>query len=168
MADFDPTLLPDTVTGYSYMADGTYAGEYVFPRNKDKEEIHVPPFTTLVPPPMILAGKKATWNGLAWALSDLPLPQWLEDYEYPQPGWLELPYIARMKKAGVYELFVHAYFVKGFIPEDSVAAFDALVQAGVDQRIADHQRALDTDAARIAKIAAEQAANTLPPPSEQP
>jgi hypothetical protein len=131
------------VTGYNYMEDGTFSGEYKFPKNNDGNPIHVPPFTTLVPPPFVPAGKKAMWNGM-WNLVDITLPQWLIDYDFPPPANFEWPFINRMKAAGVYALFVHAYFLRGLITVDDTVYFDSLIKAGDDQRIADRLLAKNT------------------------
>ncbi len=145
------------ITGYNYMEDGTFSGVYKFPKNGDKEAVHLPPFTTLTPPPFIPAGKKAVWTGAAWLLQTLPLPMWLQEYDFQPPTWFEVPFINRLKAAGVYEIFVHAYFLRGIIAEDSTAYFDTLVQQGVAQRAADRQRAVDADNARLAMEAAQNA-----------
>lgn len=62
----------EMITGYQY---GPLSGEfrcvYAFPNNKDKEEIHMPPYTTLVAPPDdIPVGKHAFWNGSSWEIKD--------------------------------------------------------------------------------------------------
>ncbi len=161
------------------MEDGTYSGEYVFPRNQDGNPVHLPPFTTLRPPPITPAGKKAVFVDSSWELHDLPLPQWLLDYDFPPPSTLEWSYINRIKSAGHYPLFVHAYFLRALILHDDIGHFDSLVQSGHDQRAADRQRAIDTDNARIAMEeqnaikAAEYAAilasaTPAPPPSTPP
>lgn len=73
--------LPDTVTGYQVMADGSCGGPYIFPRNKDKVAIHWPPNVVPVAPPVTAEGDEAYWNGEAWlirpstALRSLPPDQ---------------------------------------------------------------------------------------------
>lgn len=60
---------PKTITGYQYKANGRYNGKYVFPNNLDSLEIHLPPMTTLVPPPDIsnlAPGMEHSWNGTEW------------------------------------------------------------------------------------------------------
>jgi hypothetical protein len=152
----------ELITGYQFMEDGTYAGVYKFPKNKDQQYYtHMPPFTTLVPPPDAPAGKVAKWNGASWGLVNLPLPQWLVDFDFPPPNRLELPYIQRMKNAGVYLRFIQAYFDRGLITENTEAAFDALVQAGVDSRAADHALALTMIYPRTLPITPP--ANPVPP-----
>lgn len=42
----------EKIIGYQYSTDNyKLIGEYIFPNNMDKEEIHLPPFTTLIKPP---------------------------------------------------------------------------------------------------------------------
>ncbi len=142
------------VTGYQYLEDGTFVGVYKFPRNGDVADyIHMPPLTTLLPPPAMPAGKIAKWTGTAWSLINAPLPQWLVDFDFPSPDRLEIPYIARMKNAGVYGLFVKAYFDKGLVPSADPAAFDLLVGAGADSRAADRIKALATMFPRTLPVA---------------
>ena len=58
------------IKGYHYKSNKRFAGVYEFPNNLDKEEIHMPPNTTLVPPPVIPTGKEALWDGAGWSLVD--------------------------------------------------------------------------------------------------
>ena len=47
----------ETITGYQYSSvTYEYTGEYVFPKNKNSDVIHLPPNTTLVKPPFDLIG----------------------------------------------------------------------------------------------------------------
>lgn len=64
--------MEEIITGYQYgPINGEFRGVYEFPNNLDKEEIHMPPYTTLIPPPEeIPAGKIACWNGDVWELKD--------------------------------------------------------------------------------------------------
>jgi hypothetical protein len=57
-----------TIKGYQYKNNKRFSGEYEFPNNLDKEEIHMPPNTTLVAPPAIPEGKEALWGGKSWRL----------------------------------------------------------------------------------------------------
>lgn len=66
--------LPDTVTGYCVMANGAYGGEYTFPRNKDKVEIHWPPNVVPDAPPTVADGEEAYWNGTAWGIRPFAIP----------------------------------------------------------------------------------------------
>lgn len=55
------------ILGYQYgPVHGEYRGTYEFPNNLDKEDIHVPPFTTLVKPPKTAEGMVACWDGSKW------------------------------------------------------------------------------------------------------
>lgn len=58
------------ITGYQYNPEtGEYRGEYKFPNNKDKEEVHMPPNTTLTPPPGdVPSGLVPCWKDDAWVL----------------------------------------------------------------------------------------------------
>ena len=58
------------IKGYHYKSNKRFSGDYEFPNNLDKEEIHMPPNTTLVAPPVIPAGKEALWDGKGWSLVD--------------------------------------------------------------------------------------------------
>ena len=58
------------IKGYQYKSNKRFSGEYEFPNNLDKEEIHMPPNTTLVAPPVIPTGKEALWDGKGWSLVD--------------------------------------------------------------------------------------------------
>ena len=64
--------MEEMITGYQYgPIKGDFRCIYEFPNNLDKEEIHMPPFTTLVAPPdEIPVGKIACWNGTSWELKD--------------------------------------------------------------------------------------------------
>lgn len=55
--------MSNTITGYQWGDDGAYIGPYTFPNNADQEAIHLPPRTTLTPPPTdIPAGHEAAIN----------------------------------------------------------------------------------------------------------
>jgi hypothetical protein len=55
------------ITGFQYSPDnGIFIGEYVFPDNLDKEEVHLPPNTTLEKPPIKEAGKIIKRVGDTW------------------------------------------------------------------------------------------------------
>jgi hypothetical protein len=58
------------IKGYQYKSNKRFSGEYEFPNNLDKEEVHIPPSTTLVAPPTIPVGKEALWDGKVWGLVD--------------------------------------------------------------------------------------------------
>jgi hypothetical protein len=57
------------ITGHQWGDDMRYIGAYEFPNNLDKEEIHLPPRTTLLEPPMGLpVDQEAAWfeRGQRW------------------------------------------------------------------------------------------------------
>lgn len=57
------------VKGYQWMANMAYGGVYEFPNNLDKEEVHMPPNTTLVSPPAVIdEGQEAYWDRGQWKL----------------------------------------------------------------------------------------------------
>lgn len=61
--------MEEMITGYQYgPIHGDFRCVYEFPNNMDKEEIHMPPFTTLVPPPEMEKGMWAYWTGTEWEL----------------------------------------------------------------------------------------------------
>jgi hypothetical protein len=61
--------MEEMITGYQYgPAHGEFRCVYEFPNNMDKEEIHMPPFTTLISPPDVPAGMMAYWNDAVWEL----------------------------------------------------------------------------------------------------
>jgi hypothetical protein len=73
------------ITGYQYGDHGTYIGTYSFQKNRDSEQVHCPPFTTLLAPPTNLAPDEETYfDGQQWQVRRLTLA-WLPDRELPQP-----------------------------------------------------------------------------------
>lgn len=76
--------MSEFVKGYQYSpVDGRFIGEYDFPNNLDREEIHVPPFTTLQAPPVGDSNDIAFWRGDAWELVIVPNEPYtppIEDY----------------------------------------------------------------------------------------
>ena len=82
------------ILGYQWSPETKkYNGEYRFPNNKDKDEIHMPPFTTLVKPPETEREFAAYWNGNEWVIdlnpnvvSDHPP---IDDYELLMPDFIE-------------------------------------------------------------------------------
>lgn len=60
---------PLLVVGYQFKKNGRYNGVYIFQNNLDREEIHLPPMTTLVAPPPIETlpeGYEHAWDGAQW------------------------------------------------------------------------------------------------------
>jgi hypothetical protein len=59
--------MEEFIKGYQWSPETKqYMGEYVFPNNGDKEKIHMPPFTTLISPPICEKGYTSYWNGNEW------------------------------------------------------------------------------------------------------
>ena len=55
----------EMITGYQYSpSTGFFTGEYKFPNNKDKDDIYLPPYTTLKAPPKrkLKEGNVWKWN----------------------------------------------------------------------------------------------------------
>lgn len=66
-------LNEEYITGYQWSCvNNKFIGEYNFPNNKDKEEIHMPPFTTLKKPPVYSKGYIPYWNGNDWEVMEDP------------------------------------------------------------------------------------------------
>jgi hypothetical protein len=84
----------ELILGYQWSPENNrYAGEYRFPNNKDKEEIYMPPFTTLVSPPETKLGFCPYWNGNEWfididpnAVTEHPP---IDDYEMVMPDYID-------------------------------------------------------------------------------
>ena len=80
--------MADNITGYQWGDDGSYIGPYTFPNNGDQEAVHLPPRTTLTPPPAdIPAGHEAAMDVAtgAWVirLEDLG---WMATETLTDPG----------------------------------------------------------------------------------
>ena len=89
------------LTGYQWGADGKFIGEYRFPNNSDKEEVHLPPNTTLERPPEAPEGKSAYREGNKWVIKDDPFkvktrPP-IDDY-----AMLTEDFITYLKSAGLW------------------------------------------------------------------
>ena len=86
------------VKGYQYSPNtGQYMGEYVFPNNLDKDEIHLPPYTTLIPPPVGDANDVAFWRGDAWELVVVPNDPYIpaiDDYLMITDSFIQLSEIS--------------------------------------------------------------------------
>lgn len=91
--------MEEIITGYQWGDDNTFIGEYIFPNNLDKEDIHLPPRTTLIAPPKTTNKQVASWDGEKWILQNKPkttitVYQWGKDniyigeYENPNDGIL--------------------------------------------------------------------------------
>lgn len=88
------------ITGYQYNPNsGKYIGKYEFPNNLDKEEIHLPPYTTLIKPIKNKEGFDIFWNGGGWFYQKneqvLTLPPKPDNYALLTNG-----YISYMKSVG--------------------------------------------------------------------
>lgn len=71
------------ITGYQYGDHGHFIGAYQFEKNKDKDDIHMPPRTTLKTPPTDLqSDEEVHFDGSDWAIRKLTMP-WLPDRDPP-------------------------------------------------------------------------------------
>jgi hypothetical protein len=58
-----------TITGYQWGDRNQFIGTYTFDNNQDKDDIHLPPKTTLIaPPPVVADGYELVWNVSEWLL----------------------------------------------------------------------------------------------------
>ena len=66
------TTQTQLIQGFQYSPTSfMFIGEYFFPNNEDKDEIHMPPNTTLVPPPDgVPDGFSVYWRDGAWVLDN--------------------------------------------------------------------------------------------------
>lgn len=83
------------ITGYQWSpSDGKYIGEYQFPNNLDKEDIHLPPNTTLEKPPVAPAGSAAYRNSETWEIRIDPSQEKtrppIEDYLLLRESFIDL------------------------------------------------------------------------------
>jgi hypothetical protein len=63
--------MEEILTGYQWMDNMTFGCVYPFYNNMDKEEILMPPKTTLVVPPSPIEGKEIYWTGSNWDYRDI-------------------------------------------------------------------------------------------------
>jgi hypothetical protein len=82
------------ITGYQWSSvDNKFMGEYKFPNNKDKEEIHLPPFTTLKKPPEVSKETAAYWEDGEWIIkvdsSKMEEHPKIDNYELLMPDYIE-------------------------------------------------------------------------------
>lgn len=84
MANTDmPITVPTILTGYQYGDDNGFIGEYHFENNRDKDDIHLPPRTTLQAPPRPLpVDQEAAWDGAQWIIRNVAL-SWLLNRALP-------------------------------------------------------------------------------------
>lgn len=86
--------MEETILGYQYSpVDNKFIGEYRFPNNLDKEEIHMPPYTTLVAPPEVTGTDSAYWENGEWTIkhdaSKVVYVPTITDYSLLMPGFIE-------------------------------------------------------------------------------
>lgn len=100
-----------TITGYQYSpTDGHFTSEYSFPNNMDKEEIHLPPFTTLTAPPRdVPIGMWAVRKGEAWVLEEDNDPNTKLVFPEIPLGDLMPDFIEDMKRANLYDRMMAFY-----------------------------------------------------------
>lgn len=108
-------MAEDLITGYQYGPEkGEFRGEYRFPNNMDKDEIHVPPFTTLVAPPAdVPFGKYPCWDGKKWILK---LDENLSGIKPQEPPIENL--------GGMRRDFVEEQIARGLWPESRLAEYE--------------------------------------------
>jgi hypothetical protein len=86
--------MEEFIKGYHWSPETKqYMGEYVFPNNGDKEEIHMPPFTTLISPPICEKSYSSYWDGNKWNIdvdpnSVVDHPP-IDDYELVMPDYID-------------------------------------------------------------------------------
>lgn len=81
------------ITGHQFSpVDGRYVGAYDFPDNKDQDEVHLPPFTTLDAPPACDEGHAAFWQNGFWVVRAIPeqiaVPE-ITDYAMITEGFIQ-------------------------------------------------------------------------------
>lgn len=82
------------ITGYQWSpVDGKFISEYQFPDNKDKEEIHLAPYTTMEKPPAEPAGSSAFRRDGKWVIEVDPSKQKtkppIDDYGLLMPDFIK-------------------------------------------------------------------------------
>lgn len=82
------------ILGYQWSPETKrYMSEYRFPNNKDRDEIHLPPFTTLIKPHEAEEGFISYWNGSEWTINvdpeAVPGHPPIEDYESLMPDYID-------------------------------------------------------------------------------
>lgn len=65
--------MDEMITGYQWGDNFLYIGEYIFPHNLDKEEIHLPPRTTLSPPSIVPRVDEELYWDNDWKVRQLSL-----------------------------------------------------------------------------------------------
>lgn len=139
-------MAEELITGYQYGPEkGEYRGEYHFPNNMDKEEVHVPPFTTLVAPPVdVPVGKYPCWDGKKWVLK---VDENLSSIKAPEPPIENL--------GGLRRDFVEEQIARGLWPESRLAEYDV---AAAELEAARQVEAARLEAERLAQRQAVEAA----------
>lgn len=85
--------MSDVIKGYQFSpVDGRFIGEYEFPNNQDRDEIHLPPFTTLEPPPVGDSNDIAFFVDGEWILEIVPNEPFIppiDDYAMITEGFID-------------------------------------------------------------------------------
>lgn len=90
---------PDFVTGYQYSPDnGRFIGPYTIHNNKDKMDVHLPPFTTLEKPPAVSAGQEAFWRDGSWVVDASTKIRIYQPDEPPEPHKVEVPVFKKVNR----------------------------------------------------------------------
>ena len=79
------------IKGYQWSPETKeYMGEYRFPNNKDKEEIHMPPFTTLKKPPECPKHNVIIWSDDEWVItSKVIVHPPIQDYSFLRQEFID-------------------------------------------------------------------------------
>lgn len=93
--------MAELITGYQYSpVDGHYIGEYQFPNNEDQDDIHLPPYTTLVEP-TVVDNTQAFWVNGAWENREVPREntEWIDITDFVQ---INESFVQQMKSLGMW------------------------------------------------------------------
>jgi hypothetical protein len=103
------------ILGYQWSPeDKHFMGEYLFPNNRDKKEIHLPPNTTLIEPPICPKGYELFWDGEDWYIEKKVI-------EHPPiKNYLEIipEYIDKLKDEGAWTAYDEVEYQKALIKNE--------------------------------------------------
>lgn len=117
----------DYILGYQYSPEKLYfIGVYEFPNNLDKEEIHLPPFTTLTAPPNdIPNGSRAYWHNGQWSV-EVDMDS-ISKPDFPAINIHDLlpEFIEDCKKYGLYDSLMEFYSQNPQLTDPATAMLNA-------------------------------------------